>query len=317
MHINICQSLIVAQLPWGEWLAEYNRSALRHDRLDIALLPPASVPTGNSPRFVQKAPHLRIPRLPFVELIRSSKITGTRWWFMPGLHGSVALLCTLRWGKYTDAFVIALCAEMYILLTCRWKVVDTYCTHRIIYWVEVTIFSASKTPFCRLGVSIHAHVLEPVRPAVFLEQESFAIGETARDTPFTLGRFRAVEVGYVLVSYITEPEIQSDGLSILDSRSMGSRTNGSCFYPQTAPTQYYAPAHPPTSHRRNHPLDPSARSTLHMLWNAKTPCPQSRNCSKNDTCCTRALVYCVPASSCYPRPILSHCSRASIPDVPP
>ncbi len=34
---------------------------------------------------------------------------------------------------------------------------------------------------------IHAHVFEPVRPTVFLEEEPFAIRETARNAAFTLG----------------------------------------------------------------------------------------------------------------------------------
>ena len=54
---------------------------------------------------------------------------------------------------------------------------------------------------------IHANILEPVRPAIFFEKESFAVGEPTRDTTFTLGRLRAVEVGYVLIAYITKPEM--------------------------------------------------------------------------------------------------------------
>lgn len=174
-------------------------------------------------------------------------------------------------------------------------------------------------PYCRLRISVHAHILEPIRPAIFLEEESFAIGETARDTSFTLGRLRAIEVGYVLVSYITKPEMRSDGLSASNLKSIadaGSHTNGSCSCPQTAPTQYYAPAHPPIFHRRTHLLDLSVRSSLHRVWSAKSSCLQFRNCSKNDTCCTRALLYCAPVFSCYPRPTLSHCFRVSILDVP-
>ena len=54
---------------------------------------------------------------------------------------------------------------------------------------------------------IHANILEPVRPAIFFEKESFAVGEPTRDTTFTLGRLGAVEVGYVLIAYITKPEM--------------------------------------------------------------------------------------------------------------
>lgn len=85
------------------------------------------------------------------------------------------------------------------------------------------VFHSSKPLLYHLQKSIHTHVFKPIRPAIFLEQKSFAIGETARHTSFTLGRFRAVEVGYMLVSYITEPETQSDGLVIFDSEVDGRR----------------------------------------------------------------------------------------------
>ena len=58
-----------------------------------------------------------------------------------------------------------------------------------------------------LRVLIQANILEPVRPAIFFKKKSFAVGEPTRDTTFTLGRFRTVEVGYVLVAYITKPEM--------------------------------------------------------------------------------------------------------------
>ena len=35
-------------------------------------------------------------------------------------------------------------------------------------------------------ILIHANILEPIRPAIFFEKESFAVGEPARDTTFTL-----------------------------------------------------------------------------------------------------------------------------------
>ena len=53
--------------------------------------------------------------------------------------------------------------------------------------------------------SIHAHILKPIRPTVLLKQEPLPIRKPSRDAPFTFRRFGAVEIGYVLVSYIPEP----------------------------------------------------------------------------------------------------------------
>lgn len=51
----------------------------------------------------------------------------------------------------------------------------------------------------------HPHVFEPVRPAVFLVEEVFSIGESSCHASFALLRFGAVEVGNVLVADIAEP----------------------------------------------------------------------------------------------------------------
>lgn len=53
--------------------------------------------------------------------------------------------------------------------------------------------------------SVHADVLEPVRPAIFPVQPRLALGEATGDTALTLGRVRAVEEWNMLVANVTEP----------------------------------------------------------------------------------------------------------------
>lgn len=120
--------------------------------------------------------------------------------------------------KYTHPTIMPLCAKLHILLTCRSKVAGTNCIHGAMYRSRLILLPPLKATFCRIWVSLHAHVFEPIWPAVFLEKKSLAVGKTARDATLTLGRFRAIEIGYMLVSYITEPEMQLGGLFNLDSR---------------------------------------------------------------------------------------------------
>lgn len=54
--------------------------------------------------------------------------------------------------------------------------------------------------------SFHPYILEPIRPAILLEQELLAVRKPARDTSLAFGGVGAVEVGGVLVAYIAEPE---------------------------------------------------------------------------------------------------------------
>ncbi len=51
----------------------------------------------------------------------------------------------------------------------------------------------------------HAHVFEPVRPAVFLVKEVLPIGEGTRHASFAFIRLGAVEVGNMLVANVAEP----------------------------------------------------------------------------------------------------------------
>ncbi len=51
----------------------------------------------------------------------------------------------------------------------------------------------------------HAHVLEPVGPAVFPMEPGLAVCEAAGDAALALGRVGAVEEGDVLVADVAEP----------------------------------------------------------------------------------------------------------------
>jgi len=55
---------------------------------------------------------------------------------------------------------------------------------------------------------IHSNVLEPIGPAVFLQQELLAIGEAARYAALALGIVRAVPEGDVAVADISEPSLR-------------------------------------------------------------------------------------------------------------
>lgn len=53
--------------------------------------------------------------------------------------------------------------------------------------------------------STHTHVLEPIGPAVLLEEEVGPVGEQALLAALAFGRVGAVEVGDVLVADVAEP----------------------------------------------------------------------------------------------------------------
>ena len=53
--------------------------------------------------------------------------------------------------------------------------------------------------------SVPTHILKPIRSTILLKQEPLSIRKPPRNAPFTFWGLRTVEVGYVLVSYISEP----------------------------------------------------------------------------------------------------------------
>jgi hypothetical protein len=55
------------------------------------------------------------------------------------------------------------------------------------------------------SLSAHADVLEPVRPAVLLVQEGFAVSQFAGNTALALLGVGAVEEGDMLISNVAEP----------------------------------------------------------------------------------------------------------------
>jgi hypothetical protein len=63
-------------------------------------------------------------------------------------------------------------------------------------------FSKPKGPVVASAI---ANIFEPVRPAIFLVKESFAVSEAARHAALALGRVGAVEEWNMLVSDISEP----------------------------------------------------------------------------------------------------------------
>lgn len=54
-------------------------------------------------------------------------------------------------------------------------------------------------------MSSHTNVFKPVGATIFLEEEFLAVGELARFAALAFGRVGAVEVGDVLVAYVSEP----------------------------------------------------------------------------------------------------------------
>lgn len=75
------------------------------------------------------------------------------------------------------------------------------------HYVLNTNIQLPKTPSA--PSSFHPYVLEPIRPAILLEQELLAVRKPARDTSLAFGGVGAVEVGDVLVAYIAEPAYKS------------------------------------------------------------------------------------------------------------
>jgi hypothetical protein len=55
------------------------------------------------------------------------------------------------------------------------------------------------------GGLVHADVFEPQRSAVLAVEPLLAVGEAAGDAALAFGAVGAVEEGYVLVAYISEP----------------------------------------------------------------------------------------------------------------
>jgi hypothetical protein len=105
----------------------------------------------------------------------------------------------------------------------------------------------------------HAHIFKPVRSAILLHQPRLSISESCRHATFTFRAIGTVEIGNVLVADVSEPVHRITSASALSGvtvdSGVGTHTNGSYSHPQTTPMQYYAPAHPPTSHRRTPPHD--------------------------------------------------------------